>query len=489
MSDIDDLGFQWHVLPAVKDPAEGTPDILPGEAVWVRLRGANGCHGVVSAVTGNGASLDNKEPSQADAEVTQKISVSGRGRHRNDVLVQISPGSEVNCGFDRLTRVLGAKSGEPCIGVVADTRSFRHHASAQVTPQDHVVEVGSSFGLCTTILHARAASCVGLDVSMQHLAESSRRFPEINFHFLDALEEPERLRTMPFAEPCTVCFVDIGGDRQLAHVVRAVELLRRRCLPNLRLMVVKSRELHAAMVAWLAAEKGVSECSLQSPSAFLVGPAMCEEQLCSAAAGSTLQQKKRLERCCAAAPNVEIPSPGTVSCGDLEAALPAGTRPRSGFHFMTEDGQDDVVTCLCLLEPYNPLFRSHSVVCVHSSRDFAESLLSTASHPVPVFQGRSRAPNAPFLFMGSFKAVSLLPLDDPLYYQDNMVAMQRALEGGKHRGKVHLLRMYREDSADEGYNMDDKVGLRLPRHPCEADCPAAWAAEVRRRISAIATAV
>jgi hypothetical protein len=115
---------------------------------------------------------------------------------------------------------------------------------------DHVIEIGSSTGVATAILHSQAAFAIGFDVSMAQIAEARSNHPECRFEFLDLFTEPERLRTMPEIVDCNVAFVDIGGDREVSQVLEAVRLLCEDCSLSLRLIVVKAEELFAAMTDW-----------------------------------------------------------------------------------------------------------------------------------------------------------------------------------------------------------------------------------------------
>jgi len=179
-------------------------------------------------------------PEAEAAGPRRRLRVDGKGRSRRDVTVHVGEEHEVVCGLERLVPRLPAARGAPCVALVPDTQGFRHLASSQVTEEDHVLEVGSSTGLCTSLLHAQAASVVGFDVSLAQIEEARRSYPDIRFEFLNIFEEQERLRAMPEASACTACFLDIGGDREASQVVHAVELLRRHCLPRLRLLAVRS---------------------------------------------------------------------------------------------------------------------------------------------------------------------------------------------------------------------------------------------------------
>eukprot|EP00811_Abedinium_folium_P008767 NODE_18102_length_910_cov_4.744572.p1 GENE.NODE_18102_length_910_cov_4.744572~~NODE_18102_length_910_cov_4.744572.p1 ORF type:complete len:198 (+),score=41.85 NODE_18102_length_910_cov_4.744572:244-837(+) len=144
-------------------------------------------------------------------------------------------------------------------------------------------------GYCTAVLHARAASVLALDVSEKQLAEGRSRLPNVHFEFLDIFEEAARLREMPESARCTAALLDIGGDRHIAHVMRATALLLDECLPRLRLLLVKSEQLYAAMVAWGCLPSVGGEGALVTQPCFLASmqclqkpaPACCMEQAAS----------------------------------------------------------------------------------------------------------------------------------------------------------------------------------------------------------------
>jgi len=84
-----------------------------------------------------------------------------------------------------------------CRGVVVrDTTTFRTFASRVVGPRDYVVEIGSSFGVCTAILAKATGSAhrvVGVEKSKSVVKEASKRYPGLKFKRLDVIMQPDGL--------------------------------------------------------------------------------------------------------------------------------------------------------------------------------------------------------------------------------------------------------------------------------------------------------
>ncbi len=56
-------------------------------------------------------------------------------------------------------------------------------------PRDHVIEIGSSYGKCTEIIHQHTKGrVIGIDVSVESVAASRIEYPAIRFERFDALE-------------------------------------------------------------------------------------------------------------------------------------------------------------------------------------------------------------------------------------------------------------------------------------------------------------
>ncbi|CAE7266971.1 tam [Symbiodinium pilosum] len=120
-------------------------------------------------------------------------------------------------------------SGTSAVVVSSTTIDYRSLARHLVSGEDHVIEIGSSLGHCTEILHARAADVLGLDVSVAQLVESRSRLPGVAFEFLDIFQEQDRLASFPQALRCNQVFLDIGGDRAKGCLDFPFSTYRRSC--------------------------------------------------------------------------------------------------------------------------------------------------------------------------------------------------------------------------------------------------------------------
>uniref|UniRef100_A0A7S0AB23 Methyltransferase domain-containing protein n=1 Tax=Pyrodinium bahamense TaxID=73915 RepID=A0A7S0AB23_9DINO len=545
---LDDRGFRWAVYTApVGTEAHLPSDFEVGDDVWVRLGRNCGCHGSVDAVhpgstaeigmskamspevggASHGVGKEAAPGSEAASPQRRRLRVDGKGRSRSDVTVRVGEDTEVQCGFERLTHLLPVTAQAACVAIVADTLGYRQLARCQVTAQDRVVEIGSSTGLCTTILHAQASSVIGFDLSLAQLDEARQAFPEVRFEFLNIFEEPDRLRDMPEASGCTVAFLDIGGDREISQVVHAIELLRRHCLPSLRLLVVKSEELHAAAVAWASEVwlKAGGARKLKAPDAFMqpwahlrvpTAPRPRGEQLCvqdsptlPRGAGSALQHKKKRALCGRARAAAAASAAGSLSIplGTLEACLPCCCTHHSGFHCVDLGSVfGEVACCLILDENDHPLVRSHKVVCVFGTHALASRLARAAEQQVPVFLGRGGARAAPYEFWGSFCAQGVLSDNCPLYCDASVQALRSDWEMRLRRRTddldIRLLQLHCTCSegealrakcscGDGGPDEGPDAAVRLtfpPRHHAEATSPEAWVEVLRQRRTAAAAA-
>ncbi|CAE7839813.1 unnamed protein product [Symbiodinium sp. CCMP2592] len=185
-----------------------------------------------------------------------------------EVALQID-GLLVHVPCRRLVRVLPP----PRVLVVHDTFSYRRLARTQAGQDDGVLELGSSLGECTRILSSRAAAVIGIDVSQELVEESSRRYPDCRFEWLDCFQEQAR-----FAALCAELveagsgrlkiFVDIGGDRATSDICCLLSFLEQ-VLNTLHpkqpsaLVVVKSKALATAAAEAAGADGTIPEPRLR----------------------------------------------------------------------------------------------------------------------------------------------------------------------------------------------------------------------------------
>lgn len=140
---------------------------------------------------------------------------------------------------------------------------------AQVDSSDYVVEIGSSFGVCTHILAQHAGRVLGIEVSPSLVQESRKRYPGLEFVELDVFNAMDRLAVL--AEGCSTLFVDIGGNREAEALVNALPPLLRLLRPGL--MVVKSRELAKAAKAELQRQAAATAAAAATRAAAPVAAA------------------------------------------------------------------------------------------------------------------------------------------------------------------------------------------------------------------------
>eukprot|EP00879_Flechtneria_rotunda_P026508 GHRR01028266.1.p1 GENE.GHRR01028266.1~~GHRR01028266.1.p1 ORF type:complete len:434 (+),score=133.59 GHRR01028266.1:775-2076(+) len=208
-----------------------------------------------------------------------------------------------------------------CCNVQQGADSIDHTAVCpQVDSCDAVLELGCSYGVCTSMLAEHCQRVIGIDNSAEVVQEARRRYPRLQFHLIDVLSEPVAVLELaqmlsgsrqyrssdstgliasqyPTVEACSsalqdgncthnrsrvypsqashagsgtahgggskasssastgqaammqrntvsVVFADIGGNRQLAALIRLVPWILQHLQP--RLLVVKSKELAAA---------------------------------------------------------------------------------------------------------------------------------------------------------------------------------------------------------------------------------------------------
>jgi predicted O-methyltransferase YrrM len=127
----------------------------------------------------------------------------------------------------------------PSVIITKDTDDYRHLARSQIIKTDRVVEFGSSLGLCTKALSENAETVLGLDNSELNIERSRAAFPELNFELVDVLRRLPELQQR--LEGFNKVFVDIGGDREVKALVRALYFVKEYLRPEL--IVVKSRVL------------------------------------------------------------------------------------------------------------------------------------------------------------------------------------------------------------------------------------------------------
>lgn len=129
--------------------------------------------------------------------------------------------------------------------VVSETVDFRTVAQRAIRSDDVVLEIGSSYGVCTQILARAALRVIALDNSEEALVAARERClprageSNVVFHVCDALMGMERVSEL--GAEATAAFVDVGGDRLCEDVLWLLSSIQRVLRP--RLLCVKSRSV------------------------------------------------------------------------------------------------------------------------------------------------------------------------------------------------------------------------------------------------------
>jgi len=153
----------------------------------------------------------------------------------------------------RLTPIYSLQGQTKQVLLCANTKEYRRLAKTQPQKTDFVIEIGSSFGIATDIIHQRARHVVGIDISKQLIEKAQITYPDIPFLCFDVLQDKVRLLSIAKDPSSTLwkdselpylsdmVFLDIGGNRELETVASILKFLQEELSP--RLIVVKSTQL------------------------------------------------------------------------------------------------------------------------------------------------------------------------------------------------------------------------------------------------------
>jgi SAM-dependent methyltransferase len=143
------------------------------------------------------------------------------------------------------------------------TSSYRLLAASQLSPTDHVLEIGCSNGECSIVIekYAHRGNLVGIDTSAQMIAEAEKKLEEkvdrerlsgcsVKFIRLDPFMDPQRCLEdakilkdedkKNFSMP-NVIFIDIGGNRDMTSVVLMTSWVESAFSPEV--IIIKSEEM------------------------------------------------------------------------------------------------------------------------------------------------------------------------------------------------------------------------------------------------------
>jgi len=235
----------------------------------------------VSPSTADKIDNDDDKGNKSNQKQKQNHSVKYQIQFDNEEHAQTVPSK-------RLIPIFPTPSSSICVIVTKETVHYRQLAASQVTRDDHVLELGCSTGEtarcffssknnsnnnnkkgkgCTA---AAVSSWVGFDTSSSMVETTRNRINEwkknhqkrndpairANALKMDALLDPTAasLAACQFhSKGPTVVFLDIGGNREIAGVVRMLNWVlfppqsSLDSLGSVRLVVVKSKELFGSM--------------------------------------------------------------------------------------------------------------------------------------------------------------------------------------------------------------------------------------------------
>ncbi len=171
--------YSFHISP----PKIGTWTFEVGETVFVSLRSDKD--------TGRARILNLPSflsSSQSPEESRSDLNESGNiSRYIDRYKVEFENG-DGNCHV-RPARIHKVIAAENAIIICEDTDEYRRLARSQLTSNDYVLEIGSSYGKCTEMIHRHTKGrVIGIDVSQDTIDASRRSYPDIRFEKFDAIQ-------------------------------------------------------------------------------------------------------------------------------------------------------------------------------------------------------------------------------------------------------------------------------------------------------------
>ncbi|CAG9467021.1 unnamed protein product [Pedinophyceae sp. YPF-701] len=233
---LDRHGYVWALWPPDRDI---DPSVYrPGDEVFVHTR---------SATDDGWATVTQPVIEDEAHRYSGRIRVQFHAQ--NNPTAHVRPARITPCLPKLAKRACAPTAADDADGAVAgllvscpETEHFRLLARTQVTPADFAVDIGSSYGRTTVLLHRKCARAIGIEISKDLIEESQKQYPQIDFRRLDAIGDKPAVADA--ARGCTVAFIDVGGDRALPALTDVIPFVQSVLKP--RLIVVKSRELHRA---------------------------------------------------------------------------------------------------------------------------------------------------------------------------------------------------------------------------------------------------
>lgn len=105
------------------------------------------------------------------------------------------------------------------------------------------LEIGCDFGILVDSVDAK--SSLGIDKSEESIQIANSRYPNQRFLLCDVFEDDLTEEISRIQKESLVVSIDINGNRELPAVLKCIQFVLDSWAP--RLIMVKSRELHAKM--------------------------------------------------------------------------------------------------------------------------------------------------------------------------------------------------------------------------------------------------
>jgi hypothetical protein len=283
---------EWKVFPP-KSYANSQPPfaLSVGQTVFVRSKSSSekGRRGRVVQLDGD-TETDNDATTSSDRcqiewEQQQEDNDSAKQKLSSDSTTEIA-----SVARKRLLPVdtstwssASASASAPAsaqVIVTATTQKFRLLAQSHTVSTDHVLELGCSSGETSTILWQYAASWVGFDTSSNMIQKvkdllvtvnkknksKSKKQPaascDCSCYQLNALADPatavEHACQYSGSTGPTVIYLDIGGNREEAGVIRMMQWILQ-SFPKVHTVIIKSEEVHKAISSTNQCDDGTGE--------------------------------------------------------------------------------------------------------------------------------------------------------------------------------------------------------------------------------------
>merc|ERR1719272_496300 len=129
------------------------------------------------------------------------------------------------------------------IVVCEEVGEYRDAAKAMLKREDYVLDVGCHVGGTTKVIAPLVTKVIGLDQKALHINEARGTMPHIQWEIGDAFDATFCLSLAKSIQPnrFRVIFVDISGSRDLATVVKLLDMYESTLKPEI--IIVKSQPM------------------------------------------------------------------------------------------------------------------------------------------------------------------------------------------------------------------------------------------------------